>query len=150
MTLTTKQLMVIQLIKFKVILSTVLANVSCFNSAPIREGESQHVWRIGVSATLMMNTRRTNPTLTYRLKHGRNTKFRNITMSGAGPLSREGSLSCHTYCDTLPPVFRSHPKDLPIQSPLMTHKGMWRIYSNLDLHGYQSLYDTQRDVEDLF
>jgi hypothetical protein len=29
----------------------------------------------------------------------------------SGPLSREGSLSCHTYCDTGPPFIRSHPKD---------------------------------------
>jgi hypothetical protein len=26
-------------------------------------------------------------------------------------LSREGSLSCHTYCDTGPRFIRSHPKD---------------------------------------
>jgi hypothetical protein len=45
-------------------------------------------------------------------------------------LSREGSLSCHTCCDTGPRFFWSHPKDLdrPIQSPLTT----------------------QGDVEDLF
>jgi hypothetical protein len=30
----------------------------------------------------------------------------------SGPLSREGSLSCHTYCDTGPWFIRSHPKDL--------------------------------------
>jgi hypothetical protein len=29
----------------------------------------------------------------------------------SGPLSREGSLSCHTYCDTGPQFIRSHPKD---------------------------------------
>jgi hypothetical protein len=29
----------------------------------------------------------------------------------SGPLSREGSLSCHTYCDTGPRFIRSHPKD---------------------------------------
>jgi hypothetical protein len=28
--------------------------------------------------------------------------------------------------------FRSHLKDHPIQSPLTTRKGMWRIYSNMD------------------
>jgi hypothetical protein len=32
-------------------------------------------------------------------------------------------------------VFRSHPKDHPIQSPITTHKGMWRIYSCPDPHG---------------
>jgi hypothetical protein len=30
--------------------------------------------------------------------------------------------------------FRSHPKDHPIQSPLTTHEGMWRTYSNPDPH----------------
>jgi hypothetical protein len=32
-------------------------------------------------------------------------------------------------------VFPVHPKDRPIQSPLTTHMGMWRIYSNPDPHG---------------
>jgi hypothetical protein len=41
-----------------------------------------------------------------------------------GPLSREGSLSCHTCCDTGPQFFRSHPKVHPIQSPLATRMGM--------------------------
>jgi hypothetical protein len=48
----------------------------------------------------------------------------------SGPLSRERSLSCHTCYDT----GRSHPKDRPIQSPLTTHEGMWRLYSNPDPH----------------
>jgi hypothetical protein len=34
----------------------------------------------------------------------------------SGPLSREGSLSCLTCCDTGPRFFRSYPKDRPIQS----------------------------------
>jgi hypothetical protein len=50
----------------------------------------------------------------------------------------EGSLSCHTCCDTGPWFFRSHPKNRPIQSPVTKHKGMWRIYSNLD--PYKSLF----------
>jgi hypothetical protein len=50
-------------------------------------------------------------------------------------LSREESLSC---CDTGPRFFRSHPKDLPIQSPLTIHKEMWRINSNPDLFGIPS------------
>jgi hypothetical protein len=29
----------------------------------------------------------------------------------SGSLSREGSLSCHTYCDTGPRFIQSHPKD---------------------------------------
>jgi hypothetical protein len=76
----------------------------------------------------------------------------------SGPLSREGSLSCHTCCDTGSRFFRSHLKDRPIQSPLTTHKGcgesiltqiltgpiqslltihkgVWRYYSNEDPHG---------------
>jgi hypothetical protein len=31
--------------------------------------------------------------------------------------------------------FWSHPKDRPIHSPLTTHKGMWRVYSNPYPHG---------------
>ena len=50
------------------------------------------------------------------------------------PLSREGSLPCHTCCDTGPRFFLSHPKDHPFHSPLTTHEGMWRIYSTLDPH----------------
>jgi hypothetical protein len=71
---------------------------------------------------------------------------------------------------------QSLPKDHPIQSPLTTHKGVWRICSNPDPHGspfsrlFQhtrgcggsiltqilmgphlvASYDTQRGVEDLF
>jgi hypothetical protein len=52
-----------------------------------------------------------------------------------GLLSREGSLSCHTYCDTGPRFFRSHPKDCPIQSPLTTLMGTRKTYFNLDPHG---------------
>jgi hypothetical protein len=50
----------------------------------------------------------------------------------SGPLSREGSLSCHTYCVTGTRFLRSHPKDRHVQSPLTAHKGMWRIYFNSD------------------
>jgi hypothetical protein len=60
-----------------------------------------------------------------------------------------GSLSCHTYCDTGPRFFRSHPKQSPIQSPLTTHEGMRRIYSNPDPHSVAS-YGTQWNAEDLF
>jgi hypothetical protein len=42
-------------------------------------------------------------------------------------------------CDTGPRFFRSHPKDCPIQSPLTTYEGMWRIYSNPDPHGVRRL-----------
>jgi hypothetical protein len=53
----------------------------------------------------------------------------------SGPLSREGSLSCHTCSNTGPRCYRSHiKKDRPIKSPLTTHKGMWRIYSNPNPH----------------
>jgi hypothetical protein len=34
--------------------------------------------------------------------------------------------------------FRSHPKDRPTQSPLTTHLGVWRIYSNSDPYGATS------------
>jgi hypothetical protein len=75
--------------------------------------------------------------------------------SALRPLSSEGSLSCHTHCNTEPQFFRSHPKNrshlvafyekqrdaedlfypgssrVPIQSPLT----MLRIYSNPDPHG---------------
>jgi hypothetical protein len=34
----------------------------------------------------------------------------------SGPLSREGSLSCHTCCDMGHRFFRSHPKDPPLHS----------------------------------
>jgi hypothetical protein len=47
----------------------------------------------------------------------------------SGPLSREGSLSCHTCCNMEPRFLRSHPKDRPIKSPLTTYKGMGRTYS---------------------
>jgi hypothetical protein len=59
----------------------------------------------------------------------------------SGPLSREGSLSCHTCCDMGPRFFLFHPKDSPIQSPLTTHEGMWRIYSNPDSHGDVAISD---------
>jgi hypothetical protein len=54
---------------------------------------------------------------------------------GSGLLSREGSLSCHTCCDTGPRFFRSHPKDRHIQSLFKTQKGMLRTYSNPYPHG---------------
>jgi hypothetical protein len=44
------------------------------------------------------------------------------------PLRREVSLSCHTYCDTGPRFFRSHPKDRPIQSPPKTHGLYWQEF----------------------
>jgi hypothetical protein len=69
----------------------------------------------------------------------RAAKFKPIR-SALRALSREGSLSCHTCCDTGPRFFRFHPKDRPIQSPLTTHKGMWRIYSNPDPHGDKNKY----------
>jgi hypothetical protein len=50
----------------------------------------------------------------------------------SGPLSREGSLSCHTCCDMGPRFFRSNLKD---QWTFTTHKEMWRTYYNPDPHG---------------
>jgi hypothetical protein len=39
----------------------------------------------------------------------------------SGPLNREGSLSCHTCCDTGPRFFWSHPKDCPISVRFLRH-----------------------------
>jgi hypothetical protein len=36
--------------------------------------------------------------------------------------------------------FRYHPNDRSIQSPLSTHEGMWRIYSNPDPHGVSNAW----------
>jgi hypothetical protein len=52
-----------------------------------------------------------------------------------------------------PSVFRPHPKDRPIQSPLTTHEGMWRIYSTLDPHGgkrFWKIFPTEIDVNMLY
>ena len=49
----------------------------------------------------------------------------------SGLLSREGSLSFNTYCDTGPWLFRSH------QSPFTTREGIRRTYSYPDPHGGQ-------------
>jgi hypothetical protein len=60
-------------------------------------------------------------------------------------LSREGSLSCHTCCDTGPQFFRSHPKDRPIQSPLTTHNDNVDSivsYFSKKLTKYQKNYST--------
>ena len=45
-------------------------------------------------------------------------------------------------CHTGPRFFRAHPKDRPIQSPLTTREGIWRIYSNPDPHGVTKKYKT--------
>jgi hypothetical protein len=54
----------------------------------------------------------------------------------SGPLSREGSLSCHICCDMGPQFFRSYTNDRHIQSALTKHDGIMRIYSNPDPHGF--------------
>jgi hypothetical protein len=61
----------------------------------------------------------------------------------SGSLNREGSLSCHTCCDTGPRFFPFHPKYRPTKSPLTTDLGMWRIYSNPDPHG-SNMFEKQR------
>jgi hypothetical protein len=33
-----------------------------------------------------------------------------------------------------PQFFQSHPMDHPIQTPIVTHEGMWRIDFNSDPH----------------
>jgi hypothetical protein len=67
------------------------------------------------------------------------------------PLRKEGSVSCHSCCVTGPLFFWSRPTGRPIQSPLTTHNGTWKIYSDSDPHGSHSVasYDTQWDAEDL-
>jgi hypothetical protein len=65
----------------------------------------------------------------------RAAKFWPYNTRCSGPLSREGSLLCHTCCDMGPRFFWSHPKDRPIQLPFMTYKELWRIYFNPDPHG---------------
>jgi hypothetical protein len=72
-----------------------------------------------------------NISLIWRRHHYRRraTKFR--PMLGAQGLWAERDISRATG----PRFFWSHPKDRPITSPLTTHEGMWRIYSNPDPHG---------------
>ena len=41
------------------------------------------------------------------------------------PLSRDGSLSCHTYCDTGPRFLRSHPKHRPFSRLVRKARGQW-------------------------
>jgi hypothetical protein len=54
-----------------------------------------------------------------------------------------GSLSCNICCDTGTRFFRSCWKSHRIQSPLLAHKGKWRIYSNPDPHGSPAIvWDT--------
>ena len=48
--------------------------------------------------------------------------LQNLGARHSGPLSREGSLSCHTCCDTGPRFFRSHSKDRSVLSPPTTRK----------------------------
>jgi hypothetical protein len=50
----------------------------------------------------------------------------------SGPLSREGSILCHSCCNMGPQFFLSHLKNHPIQWPLMTCKEILRTYSNQD------------------
>ena len=63
----------------------------------------------------------------------------------SGPLSREGSLSCHINYSMGPGFFQSHPKDCPIQLPLVIHMRMWRIFSNPDHIGV-GLVDINKTV----
>jgi hypothetical protein len=53
-----------------------------------------------------------------------------------GPLSSEGSFSCHTCCDTGLRFFRSYPKDRTIHSLITTYKRMLRTYSYPYPHGF--------------
>jgi hypothetical protein len=86
--------------------------------------------------------------------------YGDITITGEG-LQNLGLCSAlrafdqggHTCCDTGPLFFRSHPKDRPILSPLMTHKGMRRIYSNpdpQDIIDIYSMYVWLKDTANFF
>ena len=103
-------------------------------------------------------------------------KFRPMLSTTA--YSSEGSLSCHTYCDTGPPFLRSYPKDpwfyllnavllAKEQSlPILNVLGLTRpVRAGLQLTTYRLLsestttrlrphliasYGTRGDVEDLF
>jgi hypothetical protein len=50
----------------------------------------------------------------WRSYRWRAAKFRHNYVWRSGPLRREGSLWCHTYCYTGPRFSRSHSKDRPI------------------------------------
>jgi hypothetical protein len=64
-------------------------------------------------------------------------KYGEVTITGeglqrrSGPLSRDGSISCHTCCDTGPRCFWSHSKD----HPLTSRKGIRRISFYAGPHG---------------
>jgi hypothetical protein len=99
-------------------------------------------WLVGY---LLFSVPLKNVSLVWRRHHYRWRAAKFSSARCSGPLSREGSLSCHTCCDTGPRFFRLHPKDRPIQSPLTTYKGVWRTYSNADPNGsleiLKNIYD---------
>jgi hypothetical protein len=68
----------------------------------------------------------------------------------SGPFSRERSLSCHTYCDTGPRFFRSHPKDASFSRLLRDTRECGSILTGI-LTGLHTVAfnDTQGDAEDL-
>jgi hypothetical protein len=72
-----------------------------------------------------------NISLIWRRHHyrWRAAKFRPML----GVLSKKGSLSCHTCCNTGPQFFQS--SRVTYQSPFTTHNRICRTYSNPDLYG---------------
>jgi hypothetical protein len=77
----------------------------------------------------------------WRRRHYRRraAKFRLILGAQGLRVGRDLYRATPVVTRTGPRFFRSHPKDRPIQSPLTTHKWMWRIYSNPDLHRSKQL-----------
>jgi hypothetical protein len=113
-----------------------------FSLLSARFGVGDHVWDCRRKSFLidwlidylLFYVPRKNFSLIWRRHHCR-WRLQNL---GSRPLSSlEGSLSCHTCCDTGPRFFRSHPKDHPNQSLLTTLMGMRRTYSNPDPHGVE-------------
>jgi hypothetical protein len=70
----------------------------------------------------------------------------------SGPLSREGSLLCHTCGDTGPLFFRSHSKDRPILSPFRHTEGCGGSILTWILTGPHSVafYDTGVEFRDQY
>jgi hypothetical protein len=76
----------------------------------------------------------------------RGALYGDVTITGEGiqNLGLCSALRAVVYRASGPRFIWSHPKDRPIQSLLTIHKGIWRIYSNPDPHGftyYMYLYD---------
>jgi hypothetical protein len=98
------------------------------------------IWRIYLIDYLRVYVPLKNFSLIWRRHHcqWRAAKFR--PMLGAQGLWTGRGL----YRDTGLQFFRFHPKDNPppppIQPPLTTHEGVWKIYSNPNPHGKRQIW----------